>query len=490
MNQTTGQTLEASSTVFPFKDPGVTDNGHLESCAMVLPGVIRRGEDVGKALKNFSTPLVVHGQRHSQGGQSLWRDGLSLDLELLQGVQVDENLDQDTATATVQAGATWDHLHQALNVQPQRRFAPVTHQSSPYFSIGGSLAVNCHGRDPRQGPLAMSVETLTLLLADGSTLSDVPAASSEGRLVLGGYGAGAIILQARLQLKPEHNLSLMLDADMTLSQYAQRAGILAAAGHSDRYHHYAFLKCAADNSLFSRAFSVEGVLDRRPFIPARVQKPGALESESLLTDDMLSVIYRRYRASQPAELGTAWNLLMDRMEEIHQEHRRELNAMRAPTRFSQALPDQWVDLMQEYFLPPEALEDFLLEARKRLVPAQVAGTLMLLTCTARVVQPDAVSLLNYAPATRISVVLNFKAPLAQARDFANAQQPLTKLLRGLIDLSLQRGGSYYLCYGRFASQQQFEQAYGPALQAFRQQRKALDPGHRFTNHFLRHYLGE
>lgn len=490
---------------FPVVDPEVTDNGYLESCPMTLPGVIRSDADIQGLLSRGREIVTAHGRRHSQGGQSLCREALSVDLDRLQAVSIDDA----AGTATVQAGATWDDLHQALWRHPGRRFAPTTHQSSPGFSIGGSLAVNCHGRDPRQGPLSESVLALELMMANGSPRTVRRGEAGDGgdlfRTVLGGYGACALILGATLRLKEERQVKLE-DEILEASDYARWLAQDMAPGKALPPFHHAWLNCAGDKTLFTRAICIAGKDAGAPERgdPEKLRKP--LDNESLINDDMLSVIYRAYRDAPASDRGRIWERFTREfvIKMTSSGSKRTLNLMRAPVRFTETRPhvpigqaDEEVDLMQEYFVPVARLGAFIEAARAILVDAQARDVLHVLSSTVRLTQADTTTLLPYAPgAARACVVINFKTRRAQAARFEDDTSPLTGVLRALVDAARAEGGSYYLCYGRFARRDQFEAAFaatGPNGSGLRERwqavRQAVDPQHRFDNHFLRQFLG-
>lgn len=64
----------------------------------------------------------------------------------------------------VQSGASWAHIQEALN---PFGLAVKVMQSSNIFTVGGSLSVNAHGRDPRFSALSSTVEGMKILTPDG-----------------------------------------------------------------------------------------------------------------------------------------------------------------------------------------------------------------------------------------------------------------------------------------------------------------------------------
>jgi FAD/FMN-containing dehydrogenase len=58
--------------------------------------------------------------------------------------------------------------------------------------------------------------------------------------------------------------------------------------------------------------------------------------------------------------------------------------------------------------------------------------------------------------------------------------------RGLIDLAIARGGSYYLTYHKFAKQEQVMACY-PQFKQFLELKRKYDPTERFQSDWYRHY---
>ena len=472
-----------------------TDNGYLETSSMEMMGVVRELPAVQAAVSSAQR-ITAFGRRHSQGGQSLWSDARALELDHLHGVEI--HREGDGAFAVVDAGATWDDVHKRLAAYSEGRFAPRTHQSSPFFSVGGSLAVNCHGRDPRQAPIAESVRAIWLMDHRGDIQKysrppprqDVPPPM---RMALGGYGAGGMIVKAEIALKPEVRLR-MVDGIKTLDGYGRWIREKVEPNMVVPLHHFVHFRVGTGERLFEEGFITEGI------DIGQVDPREKLQDDGLLTDDLLSVIYRKYRLSTLSERGDMWHQLQLQIGELKASPQRQLNSMRDPVRFTQSFPwlddrdaqrpERRVDLMQEYFVPPGRFVEFVRRAKRIIDDAQQAHTLEMLTCTARVVQQDSTSLLNYAPDVRMCFVINFSTPFELAKAYVQEGNPLTATMRELITAALAVGGSYYLCYGRFATPEQFKAAYGEAaIESFKGWRRYLDPERKFGNHFLDHYLG-
>ncbi|MFF2857478.1 FAD-dependent oxidoreductase, partial [Peribacillus sp. NPDC058002] len=161
-----------------------------------------KAEDSEKAIKMVvldaeknDDPISIAGMQHSQGGQTLYPNGILLDMK-----HYDKILDLDVKEKriTVQSGATWAALQEYIN--PYGLALKVS-QSQNIFTIGGSLSVNVHGRDIRHHALIETVESFRLLNSKGQILTVSREENSElFHLVIGGYGLFGVILDVTLHL--------------------------------------------------------------------------------------------------------------------------------------------------------------------------------------------------------------------------------------------------------------------------------------------------
>ena len=140
--------------------------------------------------------VAIAGARHSQGGHVVAAEGVVIDLRPLDGIEVDA----ERGVVRVQAGALWSRVIPELD---RHGLAVEVMQSDADFSVGGSLSVDCHGWQPGRPPIAATVLSLRVMLADGTV---VRCSRDERRdlfgLVLGGYGLVGVILEAELRVVP------------------------------------------------------------------------------------------------------------------------------------------------------------------------------------------------------------------------------------------------------------------------------------------------
>ena len=105
--------------------------------------------------------VSIAGARHSMGGQTIWPSGIQINMLPHCAMQFDAK----TQLLHVQAGAIWK---QVLDYLDPLKLSVAIMQSNNDFSVGGSISVNCHGWQYGQPPIDSSVDSLRLMLADGS----------------------------------------------------------------------------------------------------------------------------------------------------------------------------------------------------------------------------------------------------------------------------------------------------------------------------------
>ncbi|WP_153394057.1 FAD-binding oxidoreductase [Ornithinicoccus halotolerans] len=450
------------------------------SCLTRTPvfGVVRARSvaDVRAALafaEEHDLAVSVAGTQHAMGGQASYPGGLVLDMRAFSQVTVDE----DRRTATVQAGATW---HQVLEAVHPVGLSVSTMPSVDVLSVGGTVSVNAHGLDFRAGSLSSTIRALRVMLADGR----VHRVSREQqpdlfRAVVGGYGLFGVILEVELELVD----SEMYRLRSRVVDYREFPDVFASdiAGDDSVRLTYTHLS-TAPTSLLREAivYSYERVDVAEP-IPALRER----------SSDRFSRLV--FNLARTGDLGqrlkwTAQRELLPRVRGCVQARNEALReaeacmvarnqAMYESLGFLQNRLPQYTDVLHEYFLPHDQLAPFLDELRAQL------GThdARLLSASIRSVDREDI-VLDYAQGERFSLVLY----LSQATsDAGNAD--MADLTRALVESSLDLGGTFYLPYQQHYTREQVQQAY-PRLDEFFAIKRRYDPSARFRNSFLARYV--
>lgn len=413
--------------------------------------------------------VSVSGGRHAMGGQPFARGALHVDTRALERVL---EFDDSRGLLEIEAGAQWPAVLAALGrLQPRgRRFGLRQKQTgADRLSLGGTVSVNGHGRVLGRPPVVADVEALTLVDANG-----IPRRvdrARDGRLfahVVGGYGLFGLIYSVRLRLAPLQVLRREVsdaDGDDVVARLEQAAR--EGCTHGD----FQFAVDPADAGFLRRGVlscyrPVEEVAPdrgRRRALRARDWKELLLLAH---TDKRAA--FERYRAHYLATNGQLYDSDEAQsgfaVDGAHEELQREGRLAGGS------------EMISELYVPRALLADFLAAAAgelRRRAADVIYGTV-------RLIEAERETALAWAREPWACVVLNLHLdhePAALARGRA--------AFRSLIDLAVERGGSFYLTYHRWARAAQLRAAH-PGIEAFLAEKRRLDPRGRFQSEWFRH----
>ena len=134
-------------------------------------------------------------------------------------------------------------------------------------------------------------------------------------------------------------------------------------------------------------------------------------------------------------------------------------------------------VITEIYVPRPDLADFLARAAELLR----ASDARVIYGTVRLIEKDDESVLAWAKQSYACIIFNLFTLHTPAGLNASA-----RAFRGLIDLAIARGGSYYLTYHKFATRDQILACY-PQFNKFLELKRKYDPGERFQSDWYRHY---
>jgi len=404
--------------------------------------------------------VTLAGARHSMGGHSIAANGIVIDMLPFKAM----SLNADGSVLSVQSGALWSDVIPFLD-HAGRSVAIM--QSDSSFSVGGSLSVNAHGWQTKRPPMAASVQSLRLLLADGRILRCSREENAElFHAVLGGYGLLGIILDAELATVPNE-------------AYAATRYSIPVRKFVDTWREHVDHDADAQMAYARLRVTHDAFLDDAVLTVYRSQHTGAAPPK--LHKPALDALRRSvFRGSVDSDYGKElrWNTertvgdqlgdaIVSRNQLLNQDV--ALYSNRDATR---------TDILHEYFLPAAHLQEFL-DACRTIIPQHHAD---LLNVTLRDVRRDDDTLLRYADQDMFAIVMLFN----QARTSV-ADQAMAELTRALIDAALRFDGRYYLPYRAHATQEQFIAAY-PNAAALLQLKQRVDPDSVFRNQFFATYF--
>ncbi|WP_022826228.1 FAD-binding oxidoreductase [Hymenobacter norwichensis] len=404
-------------------------------------------------------PVAIAGAQHSMGGHTVAAGGIRLDMRPFRYMQ----LDTVSNRLTVGSGACWAEVIPYLNRYGR---AVATMQSDNAFSVGGSLSVNCHGWQPNQPPIAATVESLRVLLADGRLLTCSRQHHPDlFQLVLGGYGLFGIILDAQLRTVPNE-------------RYTYQRVASPAADYLTTYR-----RCVDANPRVQLAYGRLNVTQEHflqqatlnYFVTERTAPPGDELSEPGLTGLKRAVFVGSKRSSYGKQLRWDLEQAVTRYA-VGQTFSRNQIMNENPTFYLNRTGGQ-TDILHEYFIPARHYNAFRRVLQRR-IPSHRAD---LLNVTLRNVYADHDTFLPYAREEVFGFVLFFNQALTPA-----AEADMRALTQELIAETAQLGGTYYLPYRLHATPNQLQRVY-PQFSAFIRYKRAYDPQELFQNQFYQQY---
>lgn len=457
-----------------------------------MPVVENEAGAVAIASRLPDSALSIAGLRHSQGGHTVVTDGrMLMTMTALNRIGTPRTVSHQrwSAVIEVDAGASWEELHRALGPYG---FAPMVQQSSASFSIGGSISVNCHSRDPRWGPISRTIEDITVLTGKG----DVVVASRSAtpglfHAAIGGYGCCGLILRATLRLIGNVNLSYRGDVwRRDVDDYRVRVAKLLQ--DTEVHLNFAWL-CCVRGRLYDEALIVDLVHESMP------QEPIA---QSVFPDQSWGQdeIERAGWAAARRDPGRMRQMLWDQLCHRHKVGDEtggkgfvdtRIGWLRASVDFTAFRGETSAEILQEYFVPPDRLVEMI--DALRIVFADPANGINVLSTTLRFVREDDETVLTYcAGGPRVCIAVDAEVEVAGATGGGKmlAASP-SKAIGRAIEAALRLGGCYYLPYVAVADRATFQRAY-PRHADLQAAIDTFNPrgghGHRYWNNFLDRYF--
>jgi FAD/FMN-containing dehydrogenase len=402
--------------------------------------------------------VSVAGARHSMGGHTIYPDGIVVNMLPWKSLA----LDAERELLTVGAGALWKDVVPYLD-EHQRSVAVM--QSNHSFSVGGSLSVNCHGWQYGRPPIASSVESFRLMLADGSIVTCSRSQSPElFSLALGGYGLFGIILDVQLRVVPNQRYRLEQFVVPTAQALATLENNIK--NQSDVQMVYARMNVTPQrlfDEVIISAFHAESGGEIPPLTAAGLA-------------DLLRAVFRGSAYSDYCK-ELRWNAETKVQRMLSSRYFSRNQLLNEGVEVFQNRSTESTDILHEYFVPWHRVTGFVTEMKTILGRRHPS----LLNVTVRHVEEDHDTFLRYADQPMACFVLLFVQPMTHA-----AEQEMRDLTRELIDSALKHEGRYYLTYRLHATAEQFHQAY-PQARAFFELKRKYDPQELFQNQFYLRY---
>ena len=451
------------------------------SCLSRTPvrGVVAvTGEDeIAAALgyaRDHGLDVSMAGARHSMGGHAFAKDGLVLDMTGFNAVR----LNPDKATITVQSGATWHDIQNAIHPG----FAVLAMQSSDVFTVGGSISVNAHGMDHQVGAIERTIRGMRVMLADGSV---VPCSRTENedlyRHVVGGYGLFGVILDVELDVA-RNDIYRSARRTIAFEDFPDVFENDIASDNSIRLF-YGHLSTAPDSLLRETilySYHQTGIRDAeipplgdvsmiglRRLVFNLSKEGGFFRRLKWYMERTVEPKFESCTITRAEAQGEAEQCLVSRNEPMHDS---------VPYLFNRL--DYETDILHEYFVPRSRVVEFVNGARTIM---QEHDT-VLLNASIRVVHKEEVAL-NYAPEDAFSLVFYINQTVDE-----EGIAKMARLTGALIDLAHEHGGRFFLPYQKHYSAAQLKRSY-PAIGNVFARKRHYDPDERFSNNWYAKYAG-
>lgn len=422
--------------------------------------------------RELGLPVAIAGGHCAMGGQQFCDGGLVFDTSKLDRVL---RLDTERGMVEVEAGIQWpaliDYL-EAVQAGVGTPWAIAQKQTgADRISIGGTISANAHGRGLRMRPFVTDIESLKIVNARGELIECDRSRNAElFGLVVGGYGLFGCIYSATLRLVPRR----VLERVVVLAKIDELASLFGSRIEDGfLYGDFQFaIDPASDDFLRRGVFSCYRPVDGKPLPLGGQQELSMTDWRRLImlahTDK--SMAFKLYSEHYLATSGQLYysdrHQLADYEDGYHRWIDNELGATH-----------QASEMITELYVPRERLAGFMTDVAKDFRRHHVD----LIYGTVRLIERDDESFLVWARQPWACVIFNLHT-VHTPEGIAHSAEAF----RRLIDLAIERNGSYYLTYHRWARRDQVETCY-PQMRRFLRLKREHDPDDRFQSDWYRHY---
>ncbi|MGH4023168.1 MAG: FAD-binding oxidoreductase, partial [Pseudonocardiaceae bacterium] len=365
-----------------------------------------------------------------------------------------------------------DHLHAAQRGEREQWSIAQKQTGANRFTVGGSVAANCHGRGLTMGPIVSDVESLRVVTADGSLLTCSRTCNRElFSLVVGGYGLFGAIYSITLRLVRRQMLQRIVEL-ISIDDLVDAVHARVRAGFCYGDFQFAIDPGSAD-FLRRGVFSCYRPVDSDQPIPQRqlALRPDDWQDLLVLAHQDKSRAFNLYARHYLATSGQLYwsdlHQLAVYLDDYHDALDQRMGVRQTGT-----------EMISELYVPRDRLADFMTAAAVELRRKDAD----LIYGTVRFTEPDEQTYLAWARDRYACIVFNLHTPHTRDGVTRSAQT-----FRCLIDLAIERGGSYYyLTYHRWAEAEQIRACY-PQFADFLALKRQHDPEELFHSDWYQHH---
>ncbi len=444
---------------FADHDVVITD---VSNTSVIPVSAIKKPKSVEELVQLVTTatnPISIAGGRYSQGGQIAYRHGLVIDITDLKAIK---HFDPQSKTITVQTGITWRDIQNFID--PYHLSVKVM-QSYNDFTVGGSLSVNVHGRDIHYGPIIETIQSIKVLLANGTIVTASRTQNADiFSAAIGGYGSIGIITEATIGLTDNCKMRQEIK-QMPIEHYARHFFNEIKNNPNAILH---------NGNLYPNDFKTVGSITWYKTDEPVTENNHLRPYETFYPMQMLGEqVLRRVGSTRKIRPSLELKSYQQKTVNLRNyEMSRTVNTLEPLIRFPTT------SVLQEYFVPVDNMILFINQLRK----ITHEHGINVLNVSIRYVPKNTEALLSYAPQESFAFVLYIN--IVNTDEKLDQAQAWT---RKLIDAALNCGGTYYLPYQLFGTYEQIEKAY-PRLAELRTIKRKYDPKNKFSNSLVTKYI--
>ena len=416
--------------------------------------------------------VSISGGRHAMGGQQFGEDTVHISMTEMTDVLA---FDKERGIVTVEAGIQWPELMDEL-AERQKGDTPTwgiiqKQTGADKLTIGGALSANAHGRGTAFKPIIQDIEAFTLVNADGEQVRCSREENSElFSLVIGGYGLFGVITEVDLRLQRRHKLRRVVEL-ISVDDLPRKAGERLEDGFT--YGDFQYKTDAAADD-----FMKTGVLSA--YQPVHDDTPVPDDQRGLTPEQWYHLVHFAHADKAKAfETYSQHYLATDGQVYWSDAHQMSFYVEGYVEYLEKVMPDypKGSLMISEVYVPRDRLTDFI----EQIITDAREQKMNIVYGTMRLIERDDESFLAWAKKDYACIIFNLRVEHSD-EGFARAQQQF----QTLIDRALERDGSYFLTYHRWARRDQVLAAY-PQFIDFLRLKLSYDPQQRFQSEWYRHY---
>ncbi|MCB9720233.1 MAG: tetratricopeptide repeat protein [Candidatus Omnitrophica bacterium] len=425
-----------------------------------------------RAAAQHGRAVSISGGRHAMGGQQFGTGTAHISMTEMDDVLA---LDKQRGIVTVEAGTEWPDLMDELadrqrgDAQPWGIIQKQT--GADRLTIGGALSANAHGRGTGFKPIIQDVESFILVNAEGEQLRCSRTENSElFALAIGGYGLFGVITEVDLRLQRRYKLRRVVEL-ISLEDLPSKARERLEDGFTYGDFQYKTDDAAED-------FMKVGVLSA--YKPVATDTPVPDDQRGLTPEQWYHLVHFAHADKAKAfEVYSEHYLATDGQIYWSDSHQMSFYVEGYIEYLEKVMPDypKGSLMISEVYVPRDRLTDFIEQVIKDVREQQmnvVYGTM-------RLIERDDESFLAWAKQDYACIIFNLRVEHSD-----EGLERARRQFQTLIDRALERGGSYFLTYHRWARPDQVLAAY-PQFIDFLRNKLRYDPQQRFQSEWYRYY---